>query len=67
MRISSSDGLVWQERHSLTNRFQTTESVRVALLSITACGVGLTLTAATDVVFAELSFTPGMMAQAQSL
>jgi SNF2 family DNA or RNA helicase len=46
------------------NAFQDDERVMVALLSITAAGVGLTLTAASTVVFAELHWTPGMMAQA---
>ena len=38
---------------------QENANCRVALLSITAAGAGITLTAANLVVFAELSWTPG--------
>lgn len=43
-------------RAELVERFQDAGNrrLRVALLSITACGAGITLTEATTVVFAEL-------------
>ncbi len=53
------------ERHRLVELFQRERAVRVALLSMTAAGTGLTLTAASTVVFAELHWTPGVLAQAE--
>ena len=53
------------QRQSLCHAFQTRESIRVALLSITAASTGLTLTAASTVVFAELFWNPGVMLQAE--
>jgi SNF2 family DNA or RNA helicase len=52
-------------RAQLVTKFQTCERVRVGLLSITAAGVGLTLTAASTVLFAELHWTPGLLAQCE--
>eukprot|EP00536_Pseudo-nitzschia_multiseries_P003999 jgi/Psemu1/187049/e_gw1.64.101.1 len=53
------------ERAVRVRKFQTCSTVRVAILSMTAAGVGLTLTAASCVMFAELHWTPGVLAQAE--
>lgn len=53
-----------EERQRLVERFQTDPSVRVFVAQIVAGGVGITLTAASDVVFVEQSFVPGDNAQA---
>ena len=53
------------ERAIRVNKFQTCSKIRVAILSMTAAGVGLTLTAASCVMFAELHWTPGVLAQAE--
>ena len=53
------------DRQALCSRFQGDPGVRVALLSITAASTGLTLTAASTVVFAELFWNPGVLIQAE--
>ncbi|XP_006811177.1 DNA annealing helicase and endonuclease ZRANB3-like [Saccoglossus kowalevskii] len=53
------------ERARLVKSFQNEDDVKVAILSILAAGTGLTLTAATQVVFAELHWTPGVMDQCE--
>lgn len=54
------------DRQALCKKFQqNTNTYRVALLSITAAGVGLTLTKATCVLFAELYWNPGTLLQAE--
>eukprot|EP00884_Botryococcus_braunii_P013393 jgi/Botrbrau1/22054/Bobra.0024s0064.1 len=63
MRI---DGDVSQlARHEMVTEFQTNSQMKAAVLSIKAAGVGLTLTGASTVVFAEYSWTPGDMQQAE--
>lgn len=47
------------------SRFQSDPTVRLALLSMQAAGTGLTLTAATTVVFAELDWTPTQLQQCE--
>lgn len=54
-----------QQRQEYVNDFQQTQKYRIALLSITACGVGLTLTAATCCVFTEVLFGPEHHLQAE--
>eukprot|EP00405_Crypthecodinium_cohnii_P040103 CAMPEP_0206556560 /NCGR_PEP_ID=MMETSP0325_2-20121206/18523_1 /ASSEMBLY_ACC=CAM_ASM_000347 /TAXON_ID=2866 /ORGANISM="Crypthecodinium cohnii, Strain Seligo" /LENGTH=853 /DNA_ID=CAMNT_0054057197 /DNA_START=438 /DNA_END=2999 /DNA_ORIENTATION=- len=55
-----------EKRLPLVNQFQEQEKCRVALLSITACCEGLTLTAAGLVIFAELYWVPGTVEQAEA-
>ena len=58
-KVKSSD------RQDRVKQFQTDSRIRVAVLSITACSSGLTLTKATTVIFAELYYTPAIMIQAE--
>ncbi|KAL5280334.1 SMARCAL1 family protein [Megaselia abdita] len=53
-------------RAGYVNRFQTSDSCKVALLSLKACNAGITLTAAQTLVFAELDWNPSTLAQAES-
>ena len=60
------DGEVKPEaRQEYVNRFQSDETCLVAILSITACYTGITLTAASTVIFSELYMTPAIMSQAE--
>ncbi|OVA07454.1 SNF2-related [Macleaya cordata] len=52
-------------RHALVTDFQEKDDIKAAVLSIKAGGVSLTLTAASTVIFAELSWTPGDIIQAE--
>ena len=44
-----------KDRHERVQSFQTDDSVRVAVLSLTAASTGLTLTASSNIVFAEVA------------
>lgn len=63
MRIDGS--ITLQDRDMAVQTFQNDDICQVALLGITAAGTGLTLTAATTVLFAELYWTPAIMIQAE--
>ncbi|KAF6213119.1 hypothetical protein GE061_010834 [Apolygus lucorum] len=54
-----------EDRKCVADQFQELDKFRVAVLSITAAGVGLTLTSAQLVVFAELFWNPGHLLQAE--
>eukprot|EP00752_Nemacystus_decipiens_P010813 g9618.t2 len=54
-----------KDRQDLVDTFQSNPSVRIALLGLTAAGIGITLTAASRVVFAELYWTPAQLLQAE--
>jgi SNF2 family DNA or RNA helicase len=54
------------ERSARVEKFQNDPNCKLAILSITACAEGITLTAANIVIFCELYWTPGIMEQAES-
>lgn len=54
-----------KRREELVAEFRAKPELQVALLSITACGVGLNLQVCSTVVFAELHWTPGVLTQAE--
>ena len=60
------DGNTKQEtRYEYVKKYQQLENYKVAILSIIAASTGITLTAAHMVIFAELTWTPSIMIQAE--
>ena len=53
-----------EDRQTAITRFQAEPEVRVMVANLLAGGTGATLTAASEVVFVEMSFVPGENAQA---
>ncbi|KAG2482021.1 hypothetical protein HYH03_019029 [Edaphochlamys debaryana] len=63
MRIDGN--VLTDKRTKEVERFQNDEGCRVALLSLKAANTGITLTAASTVIFAEMGWNPGDMQQAE--
>ncbi|TMW50300.1 hypothetical protein DOY81_004620 [Sarcophaga bullata] len=55
-----------QDRGEFIDKFQKNPSYKVAVLSLIACNSGITLTAAELIIFAELTWNPSTLAQAES-
>jgi SWI/SNF-related matrix-associated actin-dependent regulator 1 of chromatin subfamily A len=57
-------GVSMEKRQAAVDRFQNSDEQKVIACQIKAAGVGLTLTAASDVLFLEQGWTPADMDQA---
>ncbi|KAL1496993.1 hypothetical protein ABEB36_008027 [Hypothenemus hampei] len=55
-----------EQRKYFIDKFQTDDNYLCALLSITSTNAGITLTAAQNVIFAELHWNPSILSQAEA-
>jgi superfamily II DNA or RNA helicase len=58
-------GVSAEDRQQAIDKFQNDPAYTLAICGITAAGVGVTLTAASHEIFAEIVYTPGVMDQAE--
>ncbi|CAD8066276.1 unnamed protein product [Paramecium primaurelia] len=63
MRIDGNVGV--EQRHLNVQMFQNNDEIRIAILSVTSANYGITLTAASTIVFGEMHWTPAIMMQAE--
>ena len=63
LRVSGRDSM--EERQYAVDTFQNDPKARVIVLNLQAGGVGITLTAGSDVVFVQMGWTPGEHDQAE--
>ena len=63
--VSIVGGMDRESRADAVQRFQQDDQVRIFIGSIHAAGIGITLTAASHVVFLELDWSPAVMSQAE--
>lgn len=61
--VALTGGMGEKERQESVDRFQNEKRTRVFIGSIQAAGVGITLTASSHVIFAELDWVPGNVSQ----
>lgn len=54
-----------EERYEAIKEFQNNPKIKIFIGSILACGAGITLTASSTVIFAELDWVPGNVSQAE--